>query len=152
MCQREFDTTLAQQCPDCAGEIAAAAADRDACACLANGPQLDSCLFGHACKRDPTESCSSDADCSAGKCNTGCPSFPGRCTITLDCVDGCRASRVTHLGECQSQFTKRVRTACRRIARRCFAAARRARRQCLKTCPRSRAATAREDHINMTAC
>ena len=69
------------------------------------------------------------------------PGFPGRCTLTLECLDDCRLARASRLDQCDSRFRHRVRKGCGG-GRQCWAAARGARRQCLRECRQRRTGSA----------
>ena len=102
-CASTFIDTLEQQCASCAPGIIAA---RKECNQRANG------LFD--------------------TCKGQCPGFPGRCTITRECVNGCRDQRTGRGGKCAHQFMRRLRR-CSGSGQ-CLAGARKARRQCLRLC------------------
>ncbi len=110
-CASTFIDTLEQQCASCAPGIIAA---RKECNQRANG------LFD--------------------TCKGQCPGFPGRCTITRECVNGCRDQRTGRGGKCAHQFMRRLRR-CSGSGQ-CLAGARKARRQCLRLCRTSATATA----------
>ena len=69
------------------------------------------------------------------------PGFPGRCTLTLECLDSCRLARASRLDQCDGRFRHRVRKGCSG-GRLCWAAARGARRQCLRECRQRRTGSA----------
>src|SRR5436309_6316625 len=45
-------------------------------------------------------------------CVDVCPPFPGRCTLTLECVKACRAARSLQQGRCERQFQHQLRARC----------------------------------------
>src|SRR3989441_13373638 len=112
-CQAVFDDALVSECGACAADPISA---RDGCRDAVN-ENFPNCLGD-------------------------CPAFPGRCTITQECVAACRSGRDAQSATCARIFQSRIRTECTG-GRRCLAAARKARRKCLKTCRRGASVMAR---------
>ena len=69
------------------------------------------------------------------------PGVPGRCTVTRECVENCRADRQNRLARCDGRFRAGVR-ACEGGPS-CLAAERTTRRGCVKQCRRDCIATCR---------
>ena len=66
-------------------------------------------------------------------CVDACPPFPGRCTLTLECVKACRTARSRQQARCERQFQHQLLAQCD-VSLSCLAAASQAQRDCRKSC------------------
>ncbi|TMA46811.1 MAG: hypothetical protein E6J81_09745 [Deltaproteobacteria bacterium] len=104
MCQQTYFDTLLAQCPICSRDVVNART-----ACLGG-------LSG-----------------AFQACTGACLPFPGRCTLTHECVDACRTARLVQRARCERRFNHQLRVACD-VSLPCLVAASQARRDCRKSC------------------
>jgi hypothetical protein len=104
MCPQTYIDTLLAQCPLCSRDVVNA---------------RTACLGGL-----------SDA---FQNCTDACLPFPGRCTLTLECVNACRTARQVQRARCERRFNHQLRVACD-VSLPCLVAASQARRDCRKSC------------------
>lgn len=101
---------------------------------------LPGCTAGNAsacCQSCVQEGCDGFADCKDllreqfDECINACPTFAGRCTITRECVEDCRAERTFLLAtKCVGELRRSIRTDCSETERKCRVSSRAATRAC----------------------
>src|SRR2546426_8707837 len=79
--------------------------------------------------------------CRTERCLPVADVAPGRCTLTRECVDGCRANRLSQLAGCDRRFRAGIRT-CPGGAS-CLAAERTTRKGCTRQCRQACVASCR---------
>src|SRR5262249_46552969 len=67
-------------------------------------------------------------------CATTCLPFPGRCTLTMECLGACRIARSKQQWRFEPQFPTQPRASCD-VSLACLVAANDAQRACRKSCP-----------------
>jgi len=67
-------------------------------------------------------------------CATTCLPFPGRCTLTMECLRACRIARSKQQWKCERQFQHDLRINCDTTLS-CLVAASDAQRACQRSCP-----------------
>ena len=88
------------------------------------------------CSRDVIDTrtaCFDAAPMDFEDCASTCLPFPGRCTLTMECLDACRHTRSLQQQGCERRFQRQLRASCD-VSVSCLVAANDAQHACRKSC------------------
>ena len=88
------------------------------------------------CSRDVIDTrtaCFDAAPMDFENCASTCLPFPGRCTLTMECLDACRHTRSLQQQGCERRFQQQLRASCD-VSLSCLVAANDAQHACRKSC------------------